>query len=281
MVHLALFISCFLYFFITSPVYAARSVSISSEDTSLFGDEEAQITVSPSGFTDGETIYIKGAFYQDGGTNYFGYTKNGDNWIKNGESTIKQNSIKIGEWNNKLAIKSDFTDSGYKGEGDYLFKIGFYYTTSGGNLSSVNWSSNNLVFSINEPDPIQSPAPSQHPVNNTSPSSSPTNTSATSQSASNSKKSPLPSPKPTANLAKNVLGEKTDVATSSANVDNVNQVSPSPLTANIQEGSKKIAGIFIGIGSVMIAVSVAIYLWYKRLSDKQAINKEEDKSKEK
>lgn len=138
--------------------FAARSITISSSQSVLHGYDEMTITISSqSGFTNGETIYIKGALYKDGSTNYFGFTKNGDAWIKNGDSTISQRQVQIGNWDNSLIIKSDFDDSGYVGEGDYKIKVGFYYNTSGGNLSSINWSTNSLDVAINEPDPTATP----------------------------------------------------------------------------------------------------------------------------
>lgn len=165
-----------LFLFLASPIFAARSLSITGNKTSLFGDEETTITASCSGFTDGETIYIKGAFYQEGSTNYFGYTQKDSAWIKNGESTTSQRSISIGSWDGNIVIKSDFTDSGYKGEGDYKFKIGFYYLTSGGNISSVTWSTNNLTLNLNEPDPTptDSPTPTNAPTNTPQHTSTPT-----------------------------------------------------------------------------------------------------------
>ncbi|MBI5620981.1 hypothetical protein HY949_04325 [Candidatus Gottesmanbacteria bacterium] len=171
-------------------------MTITSDKTSLFGDEEMTITASASGFTPGETIYIKGVLYQEGSTNYFGYSKNGDAWIKTGDSSTNQRLIVIDDWNGSLSVKSDFSDSGYKGEGDYKAKVGFYYTTSGGNLSSVNWSNNSISVLLNEPDPTPTftpmPTPTPHPSQ--APTVTPTPTST---------KTPTPTPttKPTATPA--------------------------------------------------------------------------------
>ena len=170
-----------------SPLCAARSLSITSNTSSLFGDEEVTISASASGFTDGETIYIKGALYQEGSTNYFGYTKKDSDWIKNGETTTNQRSVIIGQWDQNLVVKSDFTDSGFKGEGDYKLKVGFYYMTSGGNLSGVNWSNNNVTVSLNEPDPT--------PSNSPTPTNTPTNTPANTPTSAHT---PTSTPKPTA-----------------------------------------------------------------------------------
>lgn len=148
-----------LFLISSSSVYAARTLSITSNKTSLFGDEEMAVTASMSGFTNGETIYIKGAFFQSGSTNYFGYTKSSDTWIKNSTENASQRSVKIGEWDGNVIVKSDFSDSGYKGEGDYSFKVRFYY----GSSFTADWSSNVLTLAINEPDPT--PTLSSTPTN--------------------------------------------------------------------------------------------------------------------
>ncbi len=142
--------------FLTQTTFAARSISITSDKVSLFGDDEMNISASVSGFTTGEKIYIKSAFYQDGSTNYFGFTKNNDSWIKNGASSSDQRQVEIGSWDNKLVSKVDFSDTGYKGKGSYKFKLGFYYTTSGGNLSSVNWS-DSISVDLDSPNPTDTP----------------------------------------------------------------------------------------------------------------------------
>jgi hypothetical protein len=128
-----------------------------------------KITASPSGFTDGETVFIKGAFFQNGSSNYFGYTKSGDLWIKNSASNTNQRSVKIGEWDGTLIVKSDFADSGYKGEGDYLVKVGYYV----GSATSVNWSTNTLAVLLNEPDPTPTLSQTPTPSHSSTPTQSP------------------------------------------------------------------------------------------------------------
>lgn len=253
----AFLILFFLFFIFSQPTYAARNVTISTDDSSLFGDEEGKISITPTGFSDGETIYIKGAFFQEGSTNYFGYTKKGDSWVKNGESTLNQNNIKIGSWDNKLVVKVDFQDSGYKGEGDYLFKVGFYYTTSGGNLSSVNWSSNNLAFAISEPDPT--PEPTQTVQN--SPSATP-------QVIQTAKiQSPLPSkfPTPSPSHDPKILGQSTQSATNSSyQIDNL--IPEKPLVQSPDsKTTSSISDILISAGLILSGFSLGAYLWYKHL----------------
>lgn len=224
----------FLFFLHFSPhAFAARSISISADKASLFGEEELTTTASSSGFTNGETIYIKGAFYQEGSSNYFGYTKNVDNWIKNGDSTLNQKSIQIGQWDGSLTVKSDFVDSGYNGEGGYKFKIGFYYITSGGNPSSVNWSSNSLDININEPDPTLTPTPTETPTPTLTPTATPTSTPAPTKTPTPIPNTPTPKPSSTPTpetLPTDVLGENTESEATDGNVLIANKVKKSDKT---------------------------------------------------
>ena len=162
-----------LYLFLPTQTLAARSISVTSDKGSIYGIEEANISASISGFTNGEKIYIKGAFFKDGSTNYFGYTKSGDSWIKNSTSATGQRQVEIANWDQSVIVRSDFDDSGYEGKGEYKFKLGFYYTTSGGNLSSVNWSNSISFFSLDSPAPTSLPVvTSQTTISNSKTSSS-------------------------------------------------------------------------------------------------------------
>lgn len=261
--------------FSPSPVFAARDLTITSDKSSLSGDEEAEITIATTGFTEGEFIYIKGAFFQDGTTNYFGYTKNGNDWIKNSETSTSQRQVKIGEWDGKIIIKSDFSDTGFQENGSYKFKVGFYYTTSGGNLSSVNWSSNILDFNLTEPEP--SPTPQSSPT----PSPSPTPTSTATTTA---KKSPSPSPKvspkvspsPSPSQSPQILGEQKDITDGFRDLANSGAlISPSP-EALTYYGSftKNFSLVLAGAGAIFVGLSFIFYLWYKKsLEAKAQINK--------
>lgn len=257
-------ITAFLFFLLlANPIYAARSLSISADKGSLFGEEELNITASASGFTDGETIYIKGAFHKEGSTNYFGYTKKGEEWIKNGESTLNQRSIQVGQWDQSMIIKSDFADSGYNGEGAFKFKVGFYYITSGGNLSSVNWSTNSLDINLSEPDPTptpsSTPAPTSTPVATSTPTKTPTPTPL--PNIPTSKPSPSSTPKI---LPTDVLGESTkkDLMISptgeSKEEENVLAASES------KEPNNLFQKILIFLGVVFIASCVIVTLYKVR-----------------
>jgi hypothetical protein len=150
----AFFLFFILFILSSSSVFSVRELSIASDKSNLSLDQEMNISASISGFSDQEKIYLKGAFHKDDSTNYFGYTKNNDSWIKNSSSSTSQKEVTIGSWDNLLKVKVDYEDSGFIGVGDYKFKVGFYYITSGGNISSINWSLNSLDVKIeNEPSP--------------------------------------------------------------------------------------------------------------------------------
>lgn len=166
-----------VFLFSANPAHATRVVSITSDTSLLNGWEDMTVTASMSGFTNGETIYIKGAFYKDGTSDYFGQTDNNGNWIVNNDTTTSQKQIIPNNWDGTLKIRGDFNDSDYKGEGDYKLKVGFYYITSGGKLSDVNWSTNSIDVKITNPPPTATPTPS--PTNTPvppSPTSKPTST---------------------------------------------------------------------------------------------------------
>lgn len=133
-------------------IYAARSITISSDESQLFSDDQLEISASVSGFAHNERIWIKGAFHKNNSTNYFGYTRDEDEeWIKNSEKSQNQREVSVGEWDGRLVARPDYADSGFIDSGDYAVKLGYYYTTSGGNMSSVNWSENELNIYITAP----------------------------------------------------------------------------------------------------------------------------------
>lgn len=90
-------------------------------------------------------FYLKAAFKKDTSSNYFGLTKNGDNWIKNGEDFSKQILIttdETGSWQKEIIGKVDTEDSGYSGDGEYLLKVAKYTQTG-----TLSWS-NELKIKI-------------------------------------------------------------------------------------------------------------------------------------
>lgn len=175
---LRLVLLALLWLAFVSHVSAARVMTITGNTSSLLGDDMLTVTASPSGFTDGETIYLKGAFFQSGTSNYFGFTKNEEVWVKNSASNLSQRQVKIGDWDGTIYLKVDFSDSGYKGEGEYPIKIRYYY----GSSMTADWSANSLLVNISEPDPTITPTvnptstPTESPKLTSIPSAVPTST---------------------------------------------------------------------------------------------------------
>lgn len=163
-----------LLFVIFSQESYARDISISANKNSLLSEEDLMLTASISGFLPEETIYLKGAFFQDTTSNYFGYTKYNNDWIKNSASSTSQRQVKIGEWDLQTIVKNDSLDSGFKGSGGYKLKLGYYYVTSGGNLSAVNWSTNSIDVALVAPSATPTIVPSAS--NTATPTKTPTPT---------------------------------------------------------------------------------------------------------
>lgn len=112
-------------------------------DKSFTVSVELNLPNSPS-----TIFYLKGAFKKADSSNYFGFTKFGSSWVKNGSSYSSQNKIttdSAGAWSGILEVKPDDTDSGFSGSGDYIFKVG-RYSLSG---SGPTWS-NEETININE-----------------------------------------------------------------------------------------------------------------------------------
>lgn len=139
--------------------------------TSIDSTDLLEAAVLLSGFTPKTDFYLKGVFIKENSSNYFGKTKVNQSWIKN--SMSYQNQIKIttddlGNWNGTVSVMVDLDDSGFGGNGSYIFKVG-RYDTDGSNLT---WS-NNSQIKITEVVSVSVPELDQEVLTNPSTSSSP------------------------------------------------------------------------------------------------------------
>ncbi len=157
--HIVLIIFVFLFINVFHERVVAKTITFTVDKVSLRADDEMTVTASHSGFSSDEYIYIKGAFYKEGSSNYFGLTKQGESWIKNSASTVNQRKVLTGEWDGKLIIKSDPLDSGFQESGSYKFKVGFYTISSNGEPSSVRWSDTIIDVYLERPIPTNTPLP--------------------------------------------------------------------------------------------------------------------------
>lgn len=249
----ALFLFVFLFFSYTSEIEAARNLTISSNSNFLLGDQEMTITASTSGFISGEKIHVKGAFYKDGSTNYFGFTKSNEMWVKNSEPASSQLEVLIGTWDQFVIVKSDYFDSGFNGKSNYNFKLGYYYFTSGGNMSSVNWSN---VINVGLEEPLISEIPSQYKISTPliSVASSPSPTSVKYQNISKDVKSDLNSDKI---IPENKIAS--DFATIKRENNKEKEIEPKVL--GVKNKSNWNIFILIGVGGILLLIG-GIYLIY-------------------
>lgn len=112
-------------------------------------DEEVEVSVSFSEPQKPNTsFHIKGAFRQGDSINYFGETFFDGEWSKNNAAYSRQFLVQTdqeGKWEGKIKVRPDSLDSGFKGSGDYHFKVGRYTSSGNGPI----WS-NELSLKINE-----------------------------------------------------------------------------------------------------------------------------------
>lgn len=122
----------------------------------ISSDEEIEVNVIISESQKPNTsFHIKGAFRQGDSINYFGETFFSGEWSKNNSAYSRQPVIQTdqeGRWEGKIKVRPDSFDSGFKGTGEYFFKVGRYTASGNGPV----WS-NELSIKINE---VTRPEPS-------------------------------------------------------------------------------------------------------------------------
>lgn len=229
---------------------STSSFTISNTPTQINSDQSFTVSVNLSLTSKpNTTFYLKGAFKNADGSNYFGLTKVLNNWIKNGSSYSSQYQITTdpsGNWPGNLDIMVDVDDSGYTGNGDYIFKIGRYDTSGNG----PTWS-NEVTVHINN---VES---SQDSSSNTQSSSKTTVSPSPSSSAVLSKSSPSISQSKPTKIASVAGVSKT--ATSSTSPTS----SPS---ANIKVAQQKQFNPFVLVGIIFIIAGIGSlgYLVYRK-----------------
>lgn len=221
------------------------SLTISNIPSSVKVDQEFSVNISIINFQPNSTYYLKGAFKLSGGANYFGSTKVGSHWVKNKEHYSDQDHITTdpsGNWNGNLNVQGDPSDAGFTGEGNYIFKVGYYF-----NSSSVSWSNEVNIF-LDSPSGTTATS-----VPQPKPSSSPKSGNLTNTQAFITGPPTGPTLKPT--LTPMILG------TISASPF---PPTPSTETPRTQVASSTLANIFmIGTGLIIILIAVLTFTFLK------------------
>lgn len=141
--------------------------TFSAAPSSVNSDQTFSVSVVLSNDKPNQELYLKGAFFKDGSTNYFGKTQINGTLVKNSASYSDQQKITTdsgGNWSGSLTVMPDDSDSGFTGSGNYKFKIA-KYTSSG---SGPTWT-DSVTITINY---IATPAPSSNPTATPKPSAS-------------------------------------------------------------------------------------------------------------
>lgn len=103
--------------------------SISASSTDFSASEEIFVSTQISGLSPNTQYFLKGAFIKEGGSNYFGLTKTGNNWIKNSQTFSSQYPITTdssGNFSGSLELMADTDDAGFLGSGSYILKVRRY-----------------------------------------------------------------------------------------------------------------------------------------------------------
>lgn len=268
----------FLLFTKTNNVFAA--FDFTSTETSITDTQEliVHVTLDLSSSTANSKYYLRGAFYKEGTSNYFGYTINNTDTAYNGPYSDCKNLYEItvdadGNGSADIKVKPDPEDSAFKGSGDYLFKVGRYTESC-----NITWADSDPIKMSITQTAFPSPTPSPTPKSTPSPSPS---TASTTAKAASPKVTPKPSSSPQtpkqASESAAVLGEKD--TTSSSPIDSFS-ASPAPSASYQSPVSQKVAAMLIGSGAILIGLSFASFVWYKRSQDKLKINKNQDRFEE-
>ena len=248
------FIFAFLFFLFPQKISAA-TFTFSGQPSSILDNQSFSVNVSLSvNGSSGNIYYIRGAFAnQSTPTSYFGYTKNDQGIWYNGKPTIdKTKFYKItmtnNQWQGKIELKPDTSDSGYKGGGNYNFKIG-RYTSTGNTISWCN--DDSTPCSISTISITSSSTPTPTPTSVEQISSSPLSESFT--------------PNPTSisiNLFDNLKASTSSksVLPVSTKASSLNPTPSSKETKILADKEINPSKILIGVGFIIIVLSSGIFI---------------------
>ena len=230
-----------------------QNFTISADSNQLKDLDPLTVSVTLSNLEPNTQFYLKGAFYKEGSSNYFGFTQLDNNWIKNASTYNTQYPIttdQSGSWQGNIIVRNDPTDSGYPGTGDYQLKVGRYTSDGSGPI----WS-NSLSIKL-EAKKI-------------------TATTTTTTSTVTPPPAPQETPTPAFNTDTNVLGENTTLNFSASPDTSGNNYKLPDITAKngvedggippvdqkvLVAGQKTTNWWFISSGTILVAIG-AFYYW--------------------
>jgi len=209
---------------------AATIFETSNVPSEIKSDQSFKLSVKLETEKPNTKYFLKGAFKKSEGSNYFGETKVGSGWVKNGSSYSSQLPITAdpsGKWSGELEVRPDSEDSGFDGSGEYLFKVARYSETASG----LTWSNETKIkITLVEVSPSLSPLPS--------PSSKPTI---------------KPSPS-------EVIAEVIEEASVAGTETTIPETSSIPLIASTAQNNP--SNIFVILGLILIGISAGIGVYF-------------------
>lgn len=139
----------------------SSTYEISNVPILIKSDESFSAKIKITALEQNSSYYLKGAFFKDGSTKYFGKTQVLGNWVKNSENFAKQfliSTSSTGDFEGDIRVLVDPEDSGYLGSGSYIFKVGRYNASGSGPTWSNQFS---ISITNNQPEKISTPTPAK------------------------------------------------------------------------------------------------------------------------
>lgn len=266
---------------------AAYAVSLTiTNNPQTISSEPFTLSVTIDGAQAG-TNYLRVDIYKESTTNYFGETYNGSDWYGDSEHAqylpvqIESGQAKTIEVQARIGSP---TIGEYDDQGSYKIRVRRY--TSSGNYNSDESNNGSVSVNIDAPTASPTPAPSPSPTPESNQSSSTTSTSKSPTPKATPKTTAKKSPSPTPQVLSVQAGTPSTQSAQQRGIENsIAQVDPNQfdapdLESNSQQAPNKFAALLVGSGAVMIGISTAGFLWYKRQENHTSIQKERQRFEE-
>lgn len=173
----------------------ATSLVVLQAPTATDAGQVFEVEVEFSTSVKNTNYYLLGMFSQSEGSNSFGLTRNNAGELV--DSTASPSSYYLittdgsGHWQGKMAVVANKDDSGFKGQGDYLFKVNRYTGKSANPAESSNVVTIKLLYTP-PPTPVVTPSPTPLPSTTPAPTLSPTLSPTPSPEATSKPATPKP-----------------------------------------------------------------------------------------
>jgi hypothetical protein len=274
------FILALLFLFFVKKVDAVITFTISNP--TVDSNDVIEVEASLAGLTSSQNCSTSGCYLQaelkilDESKGYFGYTSNNSGEfvdyfsLASSADEVKSKLFNFvpspsGTWSGKLKAKNNFTDSNYKGPGQYAIRFRRF---TGNSISATDGDSNALTINLSLALPTPTPGPTNTPTPN--PTSTPTPAPASTNTPTPTKTltiAPIHTQMPTSseNLSTAVLGETTQEGGYSLPTD-MNSINSTPIpdkTVSTKSNQFQKISIFVGI-VFLIACAILMFRVIKK-----------------